>query len=154
MFPDMKKLDPRYAVGLTDGEGSFHVNIRKWPKNKNGYSVSAEFSMDLVNDDVEILERLKITMGCGSVIPKRQRNQRWRLQARFHVTNLPDIKRVIIPFFKEHPPQIPTKRADFEIWCKIVDIIDRREHLTEEGLRRVRELRSQFSRHSLQDSPS
>ena len=149
---NIRKLDPQYIVGLVDGEGSFHINIRKWPKNRNGYSVAAEFSMDIVHDDLEILERLKITLNCGSIIPKRQRNPRWRPQAKFHVTNLQDINRIIIPFFKEHPPQIPTKRKDFEIWCKIVEMLNSKEHLTQDGLRRVFELRSQFSRHS-QRSP-
>lgn len=121
----MEKLEPKYITGLNDGEGSFHINIRKWSKNKNGYSISAEFSIDLVSDDLEILERLKETFGCGTIIPKRQiKRPHVRLQSRYHVTNLNDINKIIVPFFKKHPPQMPTKKKDFQVWCKILDLMN------------------------------
>lgn len=141
----MEKLDARYIVGLVDGEGSFHINIRRWPKNKNGYSVSAEFSMDLLDEDVEILRSLQQTLECGTVIPKRQRKDKWRLQARYHVTNLKDINEIIVPFFKENPPQFPTKKTDFEVWCQILELMNAGKHLTNEGLEKVLELREQFT---------
>jgi len=55
-----------------------------------------------------------------------------------------DISQKLIPFFKKHPLQ-GKKRRDFEIFCEIVKIINKSEYLTEEGLERIRRLKSKMN---------
>jgi hypothetical protein len=58
---------------------------------------------------------------------------------RFRVSSTKDLK-VIIDHFNKYP-LITQKRADFELFKLIVDIISRKEHLTTEGLRKIVNLR-------------
>jgi hypothetical protein len=51
---------------------------------------------------------------------------------------------VIIAHFDEYP-LITQKRADFELFKLIVDIISRKEHLTTEGLRKIVNLRASIN---------
>ena len=52
-----------------------------------------------------------------------------------------DIEGKIIPFFKKYPLQ-GVKALDFDDWCKAAEIINKKEHLTPEGLERIRKIKA------------
>jgi hypothetical protein len=54
----------------------------------------------------------------------------------FYVSNLKDINKIIIPFFDKYPLQ-GTKFLDFLGWCEAAQIIQKKEHLTEPGLKNL-----------------
>jgi hypothetical protein len=56
---------------------------------------------------------------------------------RYEVYNRNDLRNIIIPFFKKHSPQFPSKREDFTIFCALVEMVIEGEHLTEKGLRKM-----------------
>jgi hypothetical protein len=59
----------------------------------------------------------------------------------FKVTKFSDIANIIIPFFKKHP--IPgVKSKDFNDFCLVAELIKNKEHLTEEGLNRIRKIKT------------
>jgi hypothetical protein len=55
------------------------------------------------------------------------------------VLDLKDIKNIIVPFFLNYPI-IGIKARDFHDWCKVVDMMIKRLHLTPEGLQKIREI--------------
>jgi hypothetical protein len=57
------------------------------------------------------------------------------------VTNLKDIKAVIIPHFLKYP-LITQKQADFYLFKAIVEMLLNKEHLSEKGLREIVSLSS------------
>ena len=59
----------------------------------------------------------------------------------FIVRNFSDIWDKIIPLFKNHEIR-GIKREDFEDWIKVAEIIKSRTHLTEEGIDKIREIKS------------
>jgi len=59
----------------------------------------------------------------------------------YRVTKLSDLLNKIIPFFKEFPIQ-GSKRLDFDDFCLIAKIMERKEHLTSEGLEQIRQIKS------------
>jgi len=54
----------------------------------------------------------------------------------YSVQSLKDLTNVIIPHFMEYS-LLTKKRADFELFKQVLDIMVRKEHLTIEGLQKV-----------------
>jgi hypothetical protein len=54
----------------------------------------------------------------------------------FYISNLKDINQIIIPFFDKYHLQ-GTKFLDFLGWCEAARIIQKKEHLTESGLKNL-----------------
>lgn len=57
------------------------------------------------------------------------------------VTSIKDLTNHIIPHFENYP-LISKKRVDFEIFKQVLDIMNRKEHLTTEGLNKIVSLRA------------
>lgn len=72
-------------------------------------------------------------LGCGGYYPRSNRNE-----ANF--TKFSD-KEKIIPFFKKYPI-IGVKSLDYSDFCKVVDIIRVKKHLTQKGLAEIEKIKS------------
>ena len=70
---------------------------------------------------------------CGNLY-KRKENFEYR------VVKFSDLENKIIPFFKEYPI-LGAKSKDFEDFCKITAIIEKKGHLTSEGLEQIRRIK-------------
>ncbi len=55
---------------------------------------------------------------------------------RFSVKRRNDLADVVVPFFEDHP-LVTAKRADFERFSLVLQMMQAGEHLTEGGLRRI-----------------
>jgi len=136
----MLKLDPNYIVGLVDGDGSFTVYVRN-PKEqkdvKRRVTVEPKFYLRLIEENKEILYRLKDFFGCGAVYFQRDKRENHKDCYRYEVFNRSDLTKVIIPFFKKYSPQIPTRLKDFNLFCRIMKLVNRGEHLKRKGLLRI-----------------
>jgi hypothetical protein len=62
----------------------------------------------------------------------------------FRVRNISSIIDTIIPFFKENQLD-GLKKLDFEDFCKIALLIKNKEHLTENGLKQIRDINSNMN---------
>jgi len=114
-------LNADYVTGLVDGEGSFNVRIN--PNKKRRAKVELRFSLKLRHQDKEILEALRAFFGCGNVYIQRDKRANHSLCYRFEVQNKEEILRRIIPFFQEHPPQIQSRKRDFELFKDITELV-------------------------------
>lgn len=136
-------LDPSYIVGFVDGEGCFCISI-----NRNGPrlpEVRLLFEIELREDDREILEKIREVLDCGSIYHlDYARYQKWRPHVKYKVSNFQDIYTKIIPFFKQHPLQAK-KLQSFETFCLAAEIIKAKEHLTKEGIDKIRALKHKDS---------
>lgn len=63
----------------------------------------------------------------------------------FVVSPLADLTNVIIPHFLEYP-LLTQKRADFLLFKSIIDMINSKEHLESEGLKKIVGIRSSINR--------
>ena len=133
------KLNPYYLVGLVDGEGCFCVTFNKH-KNNRLLEVRLLFEIELREDDQEILERVKETLGCGSIYYLNyERYKKWRPHYKYKVSNFKDIKEKVIPFFKQYPLQAKKKHS-FTLFCRVAELIANKRHLTSEGIEEIRVL--------------
>ncbi len=140
----MRNLTPDYIVGLVDGEGSFTVYIRdpKLPRSK-ARRVTAEpkFYVKLIEKDKEILYQLQKFFGCGSVYFQKDNRPNHQNCYRYEVYKRSDLIGVIIPFFKKHKLKLASKKNDFNVFCKILRMIAKNEHLSDIGIRLLFDLK-------------
>ena len=137
-------IKPNYIVGLVDGEGSFTVYIRNPDsKKKIKRRVRAEprFYLKLIEKDKDILYQLKDFFGCGNIYFQKDKRKNHQNCYRYEVTNRNDLRKIIIPFFKEHRLKLVSKRKDFKIFCRIMGEIEKGKHLTKSGLKKLYELK-------------
>jgi hypothetical protein len=77
-----------------------------------------------------------VLLSCGVYYPRSNREE-----GNFTVAKFSDIEQKIIPFFKNYPLH-GVKYLDYLDFCKAVEIIKVKEHLTEEGLANIEKIKS------------
>jgi hypothetical protein len=136
----MQELNPEYIVGLVDGEGSFTVYVKDIDasqKVQRRVAVEPRFYIKLIEEDRDILYSLKQFFDCGSVYFQKDTRLQHKNCYRYEVYNRDDLIRKIIPFFQKYPLRLSSKRDDFETFCVLMQMIQKKEHLTQQGLRKM-----------------
>ena len=121
-----ERLDSRWVSGFVDGEGCFHVSINKIPKMSIGWQVLPEFRIVQHERDESVLKELQQFFGAGKVITNHGARKELRIR------KLNDLRNVVL-FFKQHPLRTE-KKKNFEIFAKILELMEHKKHLTVEGL--------------------
>lgn len=130
-----------WIVGFVDGEGCFSVSIFKNKTTKSGFQVMPEFVVTQGQKSISSLEEIKNFFGCGAIYVNRRYDNHTENIYRYCVRSLEDLNKKIIPFFKAN--QLKTsKKEDFQVFCKAVEMMINRQHLTEEGLKLLRDLKN------------
>nr|YP_009367549.1 putative LAGLIDADG homing endonuclease [Pseudoneochloris marina]ARK14539.1 putative LAGLIDADG homing endonuclease [Pseudoneochloris marina] len=134
----MTQLESQWITGFVDGEGCFFVGINKNSKMTTGFQVLPEFVIVQHKDDEQILHALKSFWGFGVVRKNNGDRQCYRVRSFTHLQNK------IIPFFEKH--KLKTKKnLDFLKFRKILLMIERKQHLTVEGLLKIDSIRLQMN---------
>ena len=133
-------LNPHYVVGFVDGEGCFSITL-----NRNSGrlpEVRLIFEIELREDDLPILEKIQEVLDCGKIYRlEYARYERWSPHVKLKVSNFEDISKKMIPFFTKYPLQAK-KALQFEKFCLVAEMIGRKEHLTEKGVKRIRKIKA------------
>lgn len=140
----MKNLSPEYVVGLVDGEGSFTIYVRNpdaIKKIARRVVVEPKFYIKLVERDKEILLALQRFFGCGSVYFQKDTRPNHQNCYRFEVFRWEELQTIIIPFFRKHPLRFASKKHDFKMFCLMMEMLSKKRHLTERGLRQLFKLK-------------
>nr|YP_010608724.1 hypothetical protein PNX16_mgp047 [Drechslerella dactyloides]WAN89804.1 hypothetical protein [Drechslerella dactyloides] len=128
---DNPLLNPYFLTGFVDGESCFQVQINSSKTTKTGLTVQAKFLIGINKKDLVILELIKSYFkGIGNIW--KQGND----SVLYNVTSLHDLTNVIIPHFDKYT-LITQKKGDFILFKEIVDLINRKEHLTLEGIQKI-----------------
>ncbi len=133
-----------YVVGLTEGEGCFYVNVRPPGVKRFSFRVETHFYLKLRSDEYQLLKKIKKFFGCGAIYFQKEKRRNHSTCFRFEINDRQDINQKLIPLFKKYPLQ-GKKKKDFEIYAQILKIINRREHFSEEGLEKIRQLKSKMN---------
>ena len=125
-------LHPQWITGFVDGEGCFSVEINKNETMKIGYQVIPSFVVSQNAISVNVLHGLKAYFKTGVV---RSGGHEGRLQ--YRVRDTTQLRERIIPFFEQN--KLKTRKAvDFIKFRKVLLLMERNEHLTQEGLDKIR----------------
>ena len=130
-------LNPNFVTGLIDAEGSFMISVRRHSKNKNNWVVQAFMEINMSSRDSSLLVQVQqLFNDIGFFSNKKKINM-----VSYSVTKLSDIVNIIIPHFKKYHLQ-SAKSIDFKLWSECVEIMNNKEHITDEGLNRIISLKS------------
>jgi hypothetical protein len=133
----MSKLNPYLISGFLDAESTLAV---KFYKRKSGsYRVQPIFVIQLHKRDILLLEQIQSFFGVGTIIIQNTRDI-----AVFSVSSLKDLTNVIIPHLVQYP-LLTQKRADFLLFKSVVYLMNQKEHLHMEGLRKIVSLRASIN---------
>ena len=131
-------FNPFWLAGFTAAEGSFYIIIQESQTNSTGFKVILTFQLTQHSRDEQLLISLIKYLGCGAVSSDRE-------FFRFRVTKLYDITNKIIPFFKKYPI-LGVKAKDFKDWCLVADMMNKKKHLTEEGLEEIQKIKETMNK--------
>lgn len=121
-------IDPYWMAGLTAGEGCFSIRITKSSTLKTGLQVQLRFNITQHSIDKIFMNSLINFWGCGKVFLRFRENK-----VDFKILKFKDLCYKVIPLFQTIPLQ-GVKCKDFADFCKAVEIIKIKEHLTKNGL--------------------
>lgn len=135
VVPSIKNIEPNGLAGFVSAEGNFFVRVAD-AKTKVGKQVVLMFSISQHSRDADLLRAICDLWGCGEYYPHINRDE-----GNFTVTKFSDIDLKIIPFFKQYPI-IGVKSLYFSDLSEVVDIVRVKQHLTEEGLANIENIKS------------
>ena len=140
-----ERLNPFWLTGFTDGEGCFSISIFKNKTLKSGYQIFPEFVLTQGAKSLETLEKVQKFFGCGRIYENKRYDNHNESLYKYCVRNKTDLTQKICPFFKKYTLQT-AKKHDFELFLQGLEIIERGEHLTEEGFIKIQEIASKMNR--------
>ena len=123
--------DTNWLRGFVEAEGCFHIGFKE-SKDKTKQYITLRFTITQHSRDIVLLESLVKYFGCGTSVLASNRDEVY-----FVVTVFADILHKIIPLFNEYP-LIGNKKLDFLDFVRIAEIIKSKDHLTKEGLEKIK----------------
>ena len=149
-------LHPCFVTGFLDAECSFMISILKNHKYRTGWQITPLFSIELHNKDLFLLKQIQSFFGVGS-IRRRKTND----QVIFSVCSVKDLTSKIIPktaggrlgFSRLAAPEthfdkyllLTQKRADFELFRQVIQLMNKSEDLTSEGIKEIVRLKASIN---------
>ena len=120
----LDKLNPNYISGLTQSDGSFSCGISIIKSKKgNKLRFRPKFDLCLDKDSINALNAIKQYFGCGQIT-----NEQPDRSVSFIVSNLKDLKNIIIPHFFNYPVFFNKLHA-FQLLVNIVNLMeDKKEY--------------------------
>ncbi len=137
-------LNPWFVVGLIDGEGCFCITVSRHKTKRLGLDPRLMFEVEMIIEDKPLLERLQAFFNCGSIYELKYTRYGWRPHAKFAVKSHKDIVEKIVPFFEKYPLQ-SKKAKDFAYFCEAVELFKQKEHLSIEGINKLRQIQSRMN---------
>lgn len=128
-------IDPQWMVGFTAGEGCFSVRVTNSPTTKTGFQVQLRFNITQHSIDKVFMNTLNKFWGCGKVFLRFRENK-----VDFQILKIKDLCDKVIPLFQNISLQ-GEKSKDFADFCKVVEIMKIKGHLTDKGLNEINKLK-------------
>jgi hypothetical protein len=120
-----------------DGEGSFNVSLRKRDDHSLGWQVI--LTLNVAQRDKTVLALIKHHLGCGRL--QERKDGVWY----YVVQNPSAIQERIIPFFEKFSFLSASKKKNFSIFSQIAKMVCDKDHLFNEGILKVIELREKLN---------
>jgi LAGLIDADG endonuclease len=133
------KLDPNWVTGFVDGKSCFTLSIVKNVRYNTGWVVQPCFQIKLHYRDEDLLLQIKSFFeNTGKILLKNN-------FVIYQVRSIKDILRVIIPHLDKYPC-ITQKQSDFFIWKKIIELMNKGEHLNKDTLINIISLKASLNK--------
>lgn len=130
-------LEAQWIVGFVDGKGSFHISVERCEDLSIGYIVLPKFIVVQYRRDAQVLYAFKAYFKCGVV------RDICGNEVEYCVGKLSHLTETIVPFFGRHLLKTK-KRVEFQNFCKVLFKMQRKEHLTLQGIEEIRKLKGKI----------
>ena len=130
--------DPNWLTGFTTAEGCYYIDIYRSKSNKLGFVVRLVFSIGQHKRDEALLISFIYYLNCGTVNKNKD-------ICVFRVTKFDDIINKIIPLFNNNLI-LGVKAEDFKDFCLVASMMKNKEHLTLEGLEKIKKIQAGMNR--------
>lgn len=130
------KLNPNFVSGFVDGEGSFYIVMSRDKTRSTGWNITPGFSIQLHGRDLVLLKQIQSFFGAGRISFDAKRKA-----VAYNVTDLKGLINNIIPHFEKYP-LITKKRGDYILFKSGLELIEKKEHLSLEGCRKIVEIKA------------
>lgn len=127
-------VNPDWQSGFIAGDGSLIIKISKNNNCKNGHQIQGSLNISLHKRDLPQLYAVASHLKCGNVYEDKGDT------CRFVINDYSSLKSIILPHFNNYPLR-NRKEKQYIIWCTVLNMIENREHLTLEGLHKIKILR-------------
>jgi hypothetical protein len=128
-----------YLAGFTDGDGSFCVCFSKNKNLKKPWRISLHFVIG--QKEKVILSQFKKHLKCGKIREVKSRNGIYE----YRVENFNAIQTNVIPFFQRFGFLTTKKKRDFVKFQQIARLIEKKEHLTVKGIKKILKIRKDMN---------
>jgi hypothetical protein len=132
-------LNPWQVTGFSDAESSFTITFVKNKALKTGYFIQPSFQINLAKNDLALLEKIKSFFKEVGTITNSGLNS-----TMYRVRSLNELNNIILPHFNEYPLKTQ-KQADYNLFLLIVDLLNKKEHLTLEGIRKILSIKASMN---------
>jgi Cytochrome c oxidase subunit III/LAGLIDADG endonuclease len=136
------KLSPYWVTGFSDAESTFSVKIAKDKSRFLDLRIVPVYAIELHIRDIEVLKKIREFFSVGSVTVRIRDGKSTGI---YSVQSLKDLTKVIIPHFIKYP-LLTQKQADFNLFSLLVNLMNNKEHLTEEGLNKIISIRASMNK--------
>ena len=130
----MPTLKDSWISGFTDAEGCFNINITSRKDTVTGYRIVPRFFLDQKNA-FETLNNIHNLFNFGRVSLRSGTQNVYR----YSVDSFKSLEPVI-NYFNTYPLKTK-KQISFLNWSKVYNMLLNKEHLTDEGLLKIREIK-------------
>ena len=126
-----------YLSGFVDGEGSFNVALIPRSEYALGWKVYLTFNV--AQKDKTVLALMKRYFKAGRL--ELRRDGVWN----YSINDLRGLCDVVVPFFNSFGFLSASKKRNFSLFQRVVQAVDRGEHLTRSGLEIIITLREKLN---------
>ncbi len=126
------KISKSWMRGFTSAEGCFYVLA-------SNNQVKLTFQITQHSKDEQLMKSLIEFFKSGYISYRSSEILDYR------VTKFSEIENKIVPFFKKNPI-LGVKSKDFDNFCKVVELMKKKKHLTQPGLEQIRKIKAEMNR--------
>lgn len=118
------KWNPWFVTGLTDGDGSLYITTRKDLTSRHGFHISLEYKITagIHPLNLKLLELVQTFFDGVGIICKDKNAYQYVIRNRNHLSKVRE-------HFENYPLQT-TKHLHFQLWCRVLDLKQGKDHLT------------------------
>ena len=122
-----------FLAGFVEGEGSLCVSIKRHPTCRHGYYVDPGFFLYQHESGRAILELAQAIFGSGRV-SRKSGNEHVLV---YEISSAAILRERVIPFFERYVVPFTCKRETFMRFKEILEAMERKEHLRDDGLAEI-----------------
>lgn len=139
----ISNINPYWLVGFTSGDGCFSVSVIK-SKAKLGETSWIRFILTQHSRDETLMKVIADYLGWRLLIHRIRKINKDSKATYLVVQRLSDIIKIIIPIFDKYLLE-GLKVKDYEDFKKVALLMDKKAHLTKEGLEEIREIKNKMN---------